>query len=137
MLELANNQARLLIREDGTIGVTSRPQAATGTALCSIIHVGFSALVDVFGEPTMWGDGDKSDAEWVLMTPYGPVCIYNYKNGPAYTGHGWVHHITEWHIGGPVVWHPGNSQLQFGTSGVMDTSGYVRKALEVHGWKVD
>ena len=46
--------------------------------------VTYGRLVEVFGSPTTNGDGDKSDAEWVIRTPGGWALIRNWKDGKNY-----------------------------------------------------
>ena len=78
---------------------------ANGTYLQGYIHVPFSKLVKIFGEPKrVRGEGCKVDAEWQIEYPDGYVAtIYNYKDGVNYLGENYgihVEDITEWHIGG-------------------------------------
>jgi hypothetical protein len=46
--------------------------------------VTYAHLFQVFGPPTTNGDGDKSDAEWVIRTPKGWALIRNWKDGKNY-----------------------------------------------------
>lgn len=64
------------------------------------ITVTYDQMVAFFGEPNSVDDGAKVDAAWDLEHPHlkGRVHVYNWKNGPAYHGHGTgltVHHIAE------------------------------------------
>ncbi len=66
------------------------------------IDISYKALVEKFGEPSVFDD-DKSDAEWIVEFEDGVIAfIYNYKNGKNYLGeHGTpVEQIARWHVGG-------------------------------------
>ena len=76
-----------------------------GTHLQGDIIAEYDKLVDLFGEPTRDTDGYKVDVEWIIKSGDTVVTIYNWKNGPNYTGRGDVTKITNWHIGG----HDANS----------------------------
>jgi len=74
-----------------------------GTSLQGEINMEYVALVNFFGEPTYTEEaGDKTDAEWIIMTPDGIATIYNYKDGKNYNGEDGLatKDIHEWHIGG-------------------------------------
>lgn len=75
-----------------------------GTSLQGVCEdINYIELVEIFGEPDD-GDGDKVDAEWVLISDEGEICtIYNYKTGPSYDPEGIpVQEMYDdyWHIGG-------------------------------------
>jgi hypothetical protein len=83
-----------------TIKIT--PEAdISGTSLQGGIDTTYKMLCKMFGIPED-GDGYKTDAEWVLTTPFGVGTIYNYKDGKAYLGDEGLdtEDITDWHIGG-------------------------------------
>ena len=66
------------------------------------IECSYSLLVASFGEPSE-GDGYKTQAEWIVLTPAGIATIYDWKQGDCYHGEGNgtpVEQITEWSIGG-------------------------------------
>tara|TARA_B100000676_G_C17644993_1_gene613532 strand:- start:152 stop:526 length:375 start_codon:yes stop_codon:yes gene_type:complete len=79
---------------------------ANGTSLTGYIDIGYSALVELFGDP-FEGDGYKVDAEWNVEfvdeydTTLGFVTIYNYKDGKNYLAANGlnVEDIRDWHIG--------------------------------------
>lgn len=75
-----------------------------GTSLRGILNITYADLVRVFGRPDPeLCDGDKTDAEWIIMSPSGIIAtIYNYKDGRNYLGKAGLPktRITEWHIGG-------------------------------------
>lgn len=58
------------------------------------VPVGYPLLVATFGEPNSSDDPSKTDVAWDVKSPVGAVHIYNYKNGPAYTGRGRVEDIV-------------------------------------------
>ena len=64
------------------------------------IRLPYLTLVDLLGEPSD-SDGYKVDAEWLFRDKTGAVAtLYNWKNGPNYTGQGRIEDIKYWHIGG-------------------------------------
>ena len=56
------------------------------TCLQGEIHIGFYDLVDMFGEPEDVSSTGKSDVQWAIEIDGVVATIYNWKNGPAYTG---------------------------------------------------
>ena len=72
------------------------------TCLQGEIHIGFYDLVDMFGEPEDVSSTGKSDVQWAIEIDGVVATIYNWKNGPAYTGDDSieVERIHEWNIGG-------------------------------------
>lgn len=54
----------------------------------------------MIGKPNGVDDGYKVDAEWILNHNGDVATIYNWKNGPNYTGRGTIEELDEWHIGG-------------------------------------
>jgi hypothetical protein len=75
---------------------------ASGTSLMGAVDVSYAELVAAFGPPRD-GDGEKVDAEWILLTPDNKVVtIYNYKSGRNYDPHHGqdTEDIRDWHIGG-------------------------------------
>jgi hypothetical protein len=72
------------------------------TCLQGEIHIGFYDLVDMFGEPEDVSSTGKSDVQWAIEIDGVVATIYNWKNGPAYTGDDSieVERIHDWNIGG-------------------------------------
>jgi hypothetical protein len=73
-----------------------------GTQHQGEIECSYSRLLATFGEPES-GDGDKTQAEWIIATPDGIAAIYDWKQGDGYLGAGNgapVEQITQWSIGG-------------------------------------
>ena len=72
------------------------------TCLQGEIHIGFYDLVDMFGEPEDVSSTGKSDVQWAIEIDGVVATIYNWKDGPAYTGDDSieVERIHEWNIGG-------------------------------------
>ena len=52
----------------------------------AMLAVPYGILVECFGPPSTNGDGQKSDAEWLVATPAGVAMIYNWKDGRNYGG---------------------------------------------------
>ncbi len=73
----------------------------TGSSFKGYVLVTYKDLVTIFGLPTIDGDGDKIDVEWIIDTPHGVGTIYNYKDGKTYLGESGlrVEQILEWHVG--------------------------------------
>ena len=64
------------------------------------IKLPYKDLVNLLGNPSD-GDGYKVDAQWCFKDKAGTVAtLYNWKNGPNYTGQGRIEDIKHWHIGG-------------------------------------
>lgn len=91
------------------IKIEKAPIAETnGSCLRGEIAASYSTLVRVFGNPDRIFDGivgmdhDKSDAEWVVRINGELATIYNWKDGPAYTGRRdiSVERIEVWNVGG-------------------------------------
>ena len=70
-----------------------------GSSYQDEVSASYGLLVRRLGDPSLDGDGYKVDTEWVIKTPFGIATLYNYKNGPSYTGEGSVENISQWHIG--------------------------------------
>ena len=62
----------------------------------------YSWLVEAIGEPNTDSDGYKTDVGWSFFVESSGVIatIYNWKDGPNYTGSGRIEDLTQWHIGG-------------------------------------
>ena len=64
------------------------------------IRLPYLTLVELLGEPSD-SDGYKVDAEWLFKDRTGAVAtLYNWKNGPNYTGKGRIEDLKQWHVGG-------------------------------------
>jgi len=64
------------------------------------LRLPYETLVNLLGDHSE-SDGYKSDAEWFFKDEIGKVAsLYNYKNGPNYTGQGRIEDIKQWNIGG-------------------------------------
>lgn len=79
-----------------------------GTCLQGYVDEGvtYADLVNVFGDPTCDGDGNKVDAEWLIDADGDVATIYNYKTGPNYDSDGIPvedHVGSDWHIGGNIA----------------------------------
>ena len=72
------------------------------TCLQGEIHLSFQDLVDIFGQPEDVSSTGKSDIQWAIEENGVVATIYNWKNGPAYTGDDTieVERIHDWNIGG-------------------------------------
>ena len=74
-----------------------------GTSFKGYVYATYEQLIDVFGDPYIPDElNSKTDAEWIVRTPYGIATIYNYKDGKRYLGNTGLEYekICEWHCGG-------------------------------------
>ena len=71
-----------------------------GTSLQMEFSMPYSWLIEFFGEPNAEGDGYKTDVEWAFERNGVVATVYNWKDGPNYTGSGRIEDLTVWHIGG-------------------------------------
>ena len=83
-----------------------------GTCLQGYLDITYEELTNIFGEPHVKRTApldtqfdSKTDIEWHFIeerngTDNVVFTIYNWKNGPAYTGQGEVETITRWNVGG-------------------------------------
>ena len=76
-----------------------------GTCLQGSLNITYEELTKIFGEPHDTPFDSKTDVEWRFIeerngTDNVVFTIYNWKNGPAYTGQGEVETITRWNVGG-------------------------------------
>ena len=81
-------------------------QDVVGTSLQGYVSATFSQIVSVFGEPVRFTEeGETSDVEWVIHTPFGVATIYDYKTGKNYEGEGGTapEDNTDWHIGAHTI----------------------------------
>ena len=62
-------------------------------------------LVQILGEPND-SDGYKVDAQWCFKDKTGAVAtLYNWKDGPNYTGQGRIEDLKYWNVGGRYKSH--------------------------------
>lgn len=71
-----------------------------GTFLISEFQCDYHSLVRRIGPPHCDGDQYKVDVEWMFEEDGVVATIYNWKDGPNYTGHGRIEDLEYWHIGG-------------------------------------
>ena len=71
-----------------------------GTSLRGQFDMQYAKLVEIIGEPNGESDGYKTDVEWAFERDGVVATVYNWKDGPNYTGGGRIEDLTEWHIGG-------------------------------------
>ena len=67
------------------------------------LHLPYSQVVKVLGEPNCKDDPDKVDVSWAVQEKSGKkrkLGVWNYKNGPAYLKKGTLNDIDEFSIGG-------------------------------------
>ena len=67
------------------------------------LSVSYTKVVEVLGEPNCQDDPHKVDVAWAVEEVDGDrkLGVWNYKNGPAWTGKGTTEDICEFSIGGP------------------------------------
>lgn len=72
-----------------------------GTSLIGYVNLNFQEIKSIFGKPGA-NDGYKTDWEWAFKLNGTPLRIYNYKDGPNYTGKKSIKgkDIEDWHVGG-------------------------------------
>jgi len=71
-----------------------------GTSFRGQFTLPYTKLVKLIGEPNLMSDGHKTDVEWGFERDGVVATIYNWKNGPNYTGRGNVEDIKRWNVGG-------------------------------------
>ncbi len=72
----------------------------TGTSYRGQFRLPYAQVGKLLGKPNGYHDGYKTDAEWAFEKDGVVATVYNYKNGPSYTGRGRVEDIEVWNIGG-------------------------------------
>ena len=98
-----------------------------GSHLIGYVDADYSALVNLFGKPTLYDDY-KSDAEWILNFEDNTCAtIYNYKDGVNYLGDEGkqAFEITEWHIGGRNKEVLNRLRMIFGNQGNVKTFQFM------------
>lgn len=76
-----------------------------GTSYQGSLLAGYEQLVALYGKPIHNPSDHKTDAEWVVVTPFGIATIYNYKDGRKYCEKDGLDavRIREWHVGGENI----------------------------------
>ena len=72
----------------------------TGTSYRGHFYLPYARVIELLGQPNAQSDGHKTDLEWSFEKDGGVATVYNWKNGPNYTGKGSVEDINIWNIGG-------------------------------------
>ncbi len=84
-------------------------RCADGTSRQGSFSMPYAVLVNIIGQPNGMNDGYKTDVEWIFKFGEPSISggksnsvatIYNWKNGPNYTGGGSIEDIDEWNVGG-------------------------------------
>ncbi len=75
-------------------------ERCNGTHYVGEFEMSYAKLVEAIGEPNLIGDGYKTDVEWGFERDGVVATIYNWKDGPNYTGRGTIEGLNEWHVGG-------------------------------------
>jgi hypothetical protein len=66
------------------------------------VNLPYARMVELLGSPNAEDDPHKTDAAWGIRDSSGAgFYVWNYKNGPRYTGKGTVEGIGSWSIGFP------------------------------------
>ena len=98
-----------------------------GTSLRGHFQMPYAKLVEAIGEPNDISDGYKTDVEWSFQRNGVVATVYNWKNGPNYTGSGRIEDLTDWNIGG----HDGRAvELIRALMKGEDYKGYDHKAYD-------
>lgn len=99
-----------------------------GTSLIGYLNLTYDEIVSVFGKPRKI-DGDKVEWEWVFKLNDTVLTIYNWKDGPGYTGNKKIKakDITDWHVGGK--YHYDLKILEFYISQQMGEKFHIGKDL--------
>ena len=72
----------------------------TGTSYRGQFRLPYAKVIELLGQPNAQSDGYKTDLEWSFEKDGVVATVYNWKNGPNYTGSGSVEDINVWNIGG-------------------------------------
>jgi len=75
---------------------------ASGTSLIGYLNLKYNEIVSIFGKPIKLNGYNKVEWEWVFKLNDSILTIYNWKDGPGYTGNKKIKasDITDWHVGG-------------------------------------
>ena len=71
-----------------------------GTSYRGQFSLPYARVIELLGQPNAQSDGFKTDLEWSFEKDGVVATVYNWKNGPNYTGSGSVEDIALWNIGG-------------------------------------
>lgn len=71
-----------------------------GTSYRGHFYLPYARVIELLGKPNAQSDGFKTDLEWSFEKDGVVATVYNWKNGPNYTGKGSVEDINIWNIGG-------------------------------------
>ena len=71
-----------------------------GTSYRGHFYLPYARVIELLGQPNAQSDGHKTDLEWSFEKDGVVATVYNWKNGPNYTGKGSVEDINIWNIGG-------------------------------------
>lgn len=85
------------------ITINNKNINACGTSLIGYLNMTYDEIVFIFGNPIRLKGGDnKVEWEWVFKLNDTVLTIYNWKNGPSYTGKRTIkaRDIKDWHVGG-------------------------------------
>ncbi|MHC4088925.1 MAG: hypothetical protein ACYSVY_01355 [Planctomycetota bacterium] len=81
----------------------TQTDARDGGRRGAIENVLYADVVELFGLPNVDDDPGKVDASWAVQHTDGRyLAVWNYKNGPRYTGRGRVEDLNYWSFGGDV-----------------------------------
>ena len=73
-----------------------------GTSYRGQFSLPYARVIELLGQPNSQHDEQKSDLEWSFERDGVVATVYNWKNGPKYTG-GSIEDISLWNIGGLSV----------------------------------
>jgi len=70
----------------------------------SSIKISYAKLVEQLGLPNVKDDPFKVDASWGIehISDGRKLFVWNYKNGPAYTGEGSIEDVEDWSYDGDI-----------------------------------
>ena len=71
-----------------------------GTSFRGQFRLPYAKVIELLGQPNAQSDGYKTDLEWSFEKDGVVATVYNWKNGPNYTGCGNIEDIDEWNVGG-------------------------------------
>lgn len=76
--------------------------SANKTFLIGYLNLTYNEIVSIFGKPDRISGDNKVEWEWVFKLNDSVLTIYNWKDGPSYTGNKKIKpsNITDWHVGG-------------------------------------
>lgn len=78
---------------------TKDPSVTNGTSLQGYTETTMRTLIDVFGQPEYYGEGDKVTVEWCLLFEDGTIAtIYDWKRYELGTPE--LDELMHWNVGG-------------------------------------